>query len=361
MLICIFPFLSCKKNDQYFNGEIRIVKYPDKTDTIIGKELAFDGIYTGRPIVYDSIIFFISTKFHRDLMAVFSLNSLIQIDSFFTKGSGPNEFTSLDSYEQMEMVNSNLSLWLEDSDRNMLKLFRLSQSLKEKITIFDTSKVELKWQKEYKWSYLYAFIVDSNSYIVKTQAEEKFARSIDYIPGSYHLYDRKSNKKIKTFTLFKNPIINKFSEKYPLFPHEVYYSSKDMIKPDLSKIAMAMVSLGQINILDLKTGELKGFRLPKTPNFKYLINDPKVYFEYFRNISVDDDNIYVSYAGVLRDPTRPNINQVLIFNWEGELLNRIILNNSFRYMSVDPIKKYIYTIDDHDVVYRYDLTGVLKM
>jgi hypothetical protein len=360
LISMIFSFLSCNKNDKYFNGEIKIVKFTNNIDTIIGKELVFDGIYTGRPVAYDSLIFFISQKFESELMAVFSLNSLKQIGSFCKKGNGPNEFTSINCFEQIEIINSSICLWLENRDTYTMKLFKLSQSVIEEKSIFDSSDIKLKWRKEYKWPYLYTFIIDSNSYLVKNQATKKYSKSIDYIPGSYHLYNRKSNKKIQTFVLFNKPVLNKYSEKYPLFPHEIYYASKDMIKPDLSKIAMAMVSMGQLNILDLKTGEIKGFRLPHTPDFSYLISEPQKYYEFFRNISTDDDYIYTAYAEILNDPKRPNINRLLVFNWEGLLLKNIILKNPFKYMSVNPLNRFLYTIDDQDRVFSYDLKKVLK-
>ena len=70
----------------------------------------------------------------------------------------------------------------------------------------------------------------------------------------YHIY--RGAEKLNEFKLFNKQIVNSNYEFFSL----LYLVSNDKIKPDNSKIAMSMMAHPQINILDLNTGELSGFR-----------------------------------------------------------------------------------------------------
>lgn len=354
VLVIQLIFFGCSNNSDYLNGDVSTINTPISTDTLIGEKIILDGLYTGKFSVYDSLMFFVSQKFPLNLVSVFSLNSLKQIASLCQKGNGPDESSFITHYKQFELRKSNIHLWV-DNNHSALSSLNLSQSIKNKTTIYDSTKIKLNWTKDFKIPFLYAFALDDEHYIVKNQAKDSPSNNIEYIPGAYNIFDRKSNKPIQTVVLFKKPIINKFNESKLLYPKEIYFSSIDGIKPDHTKIAMAMVRLSQINILDLKSNKLRGYRLKNTQDFEYLTKDPNEFITFHRDISVDNDFIYVSFVNIKKDKKRNPINLIHIYNWNGEFVKRLFLNKSFINMTIDSKNKIIYTLDENDEIYKYDM------
>lgn len=54
------------------------------------------------------------------------------------------------------------------------------------------------------------------------------------------------------------------------FCRSLFFYSNDAIKPDGTKVVQAMVHLAQLNILDLETGHVSGYRLEGEPDFSVL-------------------------------------------------------------------------------------------
>jgi hypothetical protein len=189
---------------------------------------------------------------------------------------------------------------------------------------------------------------------VKNQPEKLSPNSMDYLPGSYFLYNPLENKEIKKYKLYRCPLVNSKAD----IVFDNYLHSIDRIKPDNRKIAMAMEMLSQINILDIETGKLIGVRIKETPDFKDLASKKDNFSIYYTDICVDDDYIYSLYANVLFDEKNyPFVsNEIHVFDWKGTPIRKIILDKELDYIALEPIHKKIYAIDTKDEIYSYDVS-----
>ena len=358
-LILTSLFFSCNKQSPYLNGSVEMVSIPQSTDTLVGSTVELNGEYTGLSSVFDDSIIFISYKYTDYVIKVYNANTGAMLGELCRKGNGPDEVNTLLSRNQHYRDEWGLNLWTV-VNQNTVKLLRISESLGSKKTVFDTLQFHLDNKKRFPVPYLYFFKHTEGFYLVKNQAVDKFEKGVDYEPGAYHLYDSQTNKCVKTFTLFKKPLLNEGNAKLGVVK-EAYFASKDAIKPDGSKIAMAMLQMGQLNIMDTQTGEIKGYRVKGTPDFDYLEGPYDTMTAFYQDISVCDDYIYVSYCNQLAGDGRRRLTSqyVHIFTWDGDFVRCLYLDEPFLRMTVDPITHKLYTYDTYDRVVRYDLAPLL--
>jgi len=90
-----FLLAKCNKNKSYLNDDIYIVNDISITDTVVGKNLDFDGAYFGMMKVCDSEMIFFNPRFPDFFYSCYNINTGKQTAIFFRKGNGPNEFISV--------------------------------------------------------------------------------------------------------------------------------------------------------------------------------------------------------------------------------------------------------------------------
>lgn len=361
LFIISILLIGCNFEHQYFNGVVNNVDMPNNVDTLYGTEVKLNDVFAGSIYAYDSMLFFLSSKYKEEFLRVFSVNSGNLIGSLVSKGGGPSEAASSLHFKQYCDEEGGLKLWMCINSYKIIPLDIL-KSIKNQGSVFDSIRQTVLPKYLSPTPFLYIFMLDSSRIMLKSQAREIYKSSDDYIPGKYYIYNVPRNKVEKTFTLFKKPLKNKLNSKIPLFPKEMYFGSYDVIKPDRSKIAMAMAILGQINILDCKTGELCGYRIRKSPNYEYLKKDYRKFISYYQFINCDNDFIYIGYNGNLYGDGIKNkvMDHVYVFNWKGEFVNRIYLNKPFSCMTLDPINRIIYTTNEKDELFKFDLKDILN-
>ena len=110
----------------------------------------------------------------------------------------------------------------------------------------------------------------------------------------------------------------------------------------------------QINILDTYTGNLVGYRIKNGPNFS-LLETTNIYCN---TVHADDNYIYATYWG--KEPWGGArfslINTIHVFDWDGNLLHKLITDQFYFNVWSDPVRKRLYTIDmNTEEVYFLDL------
>jgi len=358
-ILVTWGFTSCDKQSPYLNGPVEIVSTPRATDTLVGSTVELDGEYEGLSAAFDGHLFFISYKYKDFIMKVYDINTGALLGDLCRKGNGPDEVQALSPTNQLFRDEKGLNLWTVVNYRTV-KMLRISESLSSNRTVFDTLQFQLDNNKRFPFPYLYFFKNTEGFYLVKNQAVDKFSKGVDYEPGAYHLYDSQTNKCVKTFTLFKKPILNEGNAKLGV-AKEAYFGSRDAIKPDGSKIALAMAHMGQLNVMDTRTGELKGYRVKGTPDFDYFEGPFNTLTSFHQDISVCNDYIYVSYCNQLAGDgsRRLTCQYVHIFTWDGDFVRCLYLDEPFLRMTVDPVTHKLYTYDTYDRVTQYDLAPLL--
>ena len=356
ILILLIAFISCKQDVDYFNGEVFIVEIPRTADTLKGQEIVLNDIYTGYMSVYDSIALFTSSRYSDEFINVFSLNSKELIGQSVGKGNGPNDFTRLSHRDNFFVDNNDLKLWLNNYDTQKLKLLNITQSIKKGSTIID-SVASFKKEPDTHYPFAFFFVVDNGQILARSSPNLLRKKEYEYIPTEYHLYQYPSQEKIRSYLLYNKPLIPKDTEYFNAM-YSSYFHSFDNIKSDQSKVAMAMWMLPQINILDIQTGELKGFRLNENIDFVNLEkNDIESLKFYYSNICTDNNYIYALYLNTLMVDTEKHeeTNEIHVFNWDGKFVKRIILEHSCDQIALDRKNNKLYTKDDEEKIFCYDL------
>lgn len=358
LFLCGLLF-TCTQEESYLAGKLTVINGFEKEYTLAGEEVKLEGVYTGYMSVYDSLMLFCSSQFGDYMLYTYNLNNGKQLKSLFKAGRGPNEFSDLTHTGQHEKESNDIKLWIYDEHKSYM-LVNLSRSLPlHSDSLVIDSIIPIEARKVVKDYLGYVFVLDNSKFIVRKPCEKLYYDDPRYIPGNYTLYLRSLDHPQQTYTLFHKPVINP-SNKFP----NIYFASNDKIKPDRSKIAMAMHMVAQINILDIETGELKGFRLKGTPGFDYLKGDPKNFRNYYLKLTVDDRFIYAIYEDLPfyghREEQRTNT-IVHVFDWDGHPACKIVIKQVLGQIALDPATGYLYGKTYMEEIFRYDLKTVPLM
>jgi hypothetical protein len=343
-IISILLIFSCKENIEIFKGDIVFVEVPASVDTLYGNELKLDGIYTGSVCVYDSLILFSSHKYPDYSIYVFNTKTGKQISSVVRKGDGADEFVTSGFSEQFQ-IDSRVCLWIYDWSRKKCVLVDLiDNSQREKIDISG-----LKTERDMPFGRI--FILNDSLLLTFNQGEDSFSEEKHLTPPLYRIFNYRTNKKITEYEAYNS---FKYNEQMP--PQSCLFSL-DRIKPDRTKLVMAMLYLHQINIMDIETGKINGYRFKNTPDFDILRDgshfEGKLYYYY---VCVDDDLIY----GVIQNEKDTMVD---VFDWHGNLIKRLILDKKMESVALDPVNKYLYILtigEDDEEIYRYDVSYLYK-
>ena len=359
-MIATLFFYGCKKNNDlpYFNGDIIIVNRPEKADCLQGEKILLDDIHTGSIDVYDSLLIFNSIQFPDQFLSVFNLHTKKQIASLCNKGHGPNEFQGVSVYDFV-IDNNQLKLWLYAFNEQKMLLLNITESINSQTTQYDSIFI-LDWRKKFISPFNWIFNMDNQKVLAKCPSNVVFYDQDPYSASNYYLFDPFTNDTIRSYIIYNRPIVNELSSD-PL----AFLSSSDRIKPDKSKVAMGMRMVSQINILDLESGKLLGFRHRNTPDYSFLEKDPFNFRVYYHQICVDDDYIYGLYLNNNLTDIEINLDfatsEIHIFDWEGNFVKRVILDQKMDQIAVDLKNRTLYgynTVEEE--LYAYEVGEIIK-
>jgi hypothetical protein len=350
----IILLLNCTtRNDAYyFNNDVTI--YDSDTIpsySVTGNIVNLDDIYAGYISVYDSIIFFISNSYPDYLVYSFNLNSTKLLGKFFKKGNGPGEFLRLTHQQQYDINGSDIRIWGRDFLSKNIDLFNITKSVAQETTVID-STLTLDWKK-YGDTFAKLFILDNDEKLANFYNE---AGEQNKMLPNFILYNAKEEE-IKEYKLYNNPLRTESG-----FTYSNYYQSVDRIKPDRTKIAMAMRAIGQINIIDIPTGKIISSRLKSSPDFDYLTtNDINKLRIYYIGAGADDNYIYGLYSDTPAfshgEFIYPFLGKTVnVFDWEGKFVAKIVLDHHTEDIAFDPVRKKLYCMDIEDNLYSYDFS-----
>ncbi|MDR3245240.1 MAG: hypothetical protein LBT50_02270 [Prevotellaceae bacterium] len=335
--------LSCKnESEKIFNGELIIVKNEPKMESLTGKHIEFDEIYTGQMFVYDSLIVFSSDKYGDYYSRVFNLNTGRQINSVIKIGQGPGEQVSVHC-EAEYYVDTAINLWYYDGFH---KKHGLLVNLKNNCIIdsIDFSGLPNDHQ------ILTRFFILNDSLLLAWNQQKQLSGDNTAAPPLWSLFNYKTNEKLRQYDVFND---------FKYYSTQFCLGSSDIIKTDKTKFAIIMNYLRQINIIDIKTGEIKGFRFKNSPDFTTVANahytDLK---EYYIRACADDNFIYAAM------PEGQNT-VVDVFDWSGNYLKKLVFDKNIgeSNIALDHVNKYLYLLtvgEEEEEAYQYDVSYLYK-
>lgn len=366
IIYCLLPLIcgcfSCKNQyeDPYFSGKIILVEdVVNKIDLLYPTEIILDGIYYGFPAVYDTLIFFCNPNYVENFYDVFNLKNGSYLGGYNPGGLGPDETLAVGPVFQFYKENNDLKTLLLAPNEKELLLWNISQSLQESKTVYD-SIIPYDWISEHSSAYLYISVINENEILAYVPAAPKTMDGKTSTLPYYQLRTLYSNKLIRNYPIFKKCIKSVNSTDF--------FSSSDCLKPDKSKIVQVMRFVPQINIIDVTSGEVKGYRLDESVEwpFNEKNNDILEISTYYTGVQVTDQYIFALYSEGKNDvEKRPHM--IYVYNWDGILIKKIDLKGEYvATMFLDPVNNLLYTSnqmytyeESTNNIFYYDLNQVL--
>jgi hypothetical protein len=194
------------------------------------------------------------------------------------------------------------------------------------------------------------FILNDSLFLAFNMEERVYTRDNVALPPVWSLYNYKTREKLKQYDVF-----NEFRYLETFFG----LSSEDQLKPDNTKFVIPMWYTRQINIVDVQTGEIKGYTFKDNPpNYIDIRTKRKSELKkYYVRACVDNDFIYTSI-------NEENKTFIDVFDWNGNYLRRLSLDREMdTFMTLDPVNKYLYIQiigDVEEEIYRYDVSYLYK-
>lgn len=151
-------------------------------------------------------------------------------------------------------------------------------------------------------------------------------------------YDFKSGNLINSIKLFKDSDIEG-----ELWQYNEVLTPNVCVNPAGTKAFVAMAYLPDYFVIDIESGEAKGFRIKELPSF----NESEKRW-YFKSAVASEDQIYALYSGaVFKDPfTPPEGNDILyVFDWSGSVVHKYLLSGQYQDMWCDPSNGKTYLVN----------------
>jgi len=358
LVTVILILFGCKWNEgdaYYFNGSIKMINDTDSVRHLKADSIEMDDIFAGIPYVYDSLIVFISRKYPGCFAYVFSLNNGHKLGEFCRKGNGPNEYIGIQPYNVQFVVEDNeIKIWLNAYNNFRLLLLNLTASIRENRSVIDAELPFGASNAPHNEFFLNIFCLKDK---ILAKEQEFWIDNNNYIPAQYYVFNKNDKTLQDSFLVYKHPIL---TERDAFMPED-YFNSDDAIKPDNSKIAMAMFCLKQINILNIETGQIQGIRVKGSKDFDYLTSAANPLIKNFGSLCVDDHFIYVLYEGkTVKEGKRfifSGSDVVYVFDWDGNLINKLSLDRKAYTIKINELTKCLY-IDNYDneKIFFYDVS-----
>jgi hypothetical protein len=315
-------------------------------DTLHGERIKLDGLYTRFMAAYDSVIVFSTDQYRNSLNCIalaFNLKTGKQINALVKTGHGPGEYASATT--TLELL----------TDNNKLKMLFYDYSAKKACMLVDINSntvvdcIDISWLKpERKEPCSRFFILNDSLFLAFNMEELSYTSEYRVLPHIWSLYNYRTGEKLRQYDVFNE---SEFLEEF------FGFNSEDQLKPDHTKFVMPMEFFRQINIVDIQTGEIKGYMFKDSPDYSIVAKKRADEFKtYYFRACVDNDFIYAAIK-------EKNNTVIDVFDWNGNYLRRLNLDKEMNwFMTLDPVNKYLYiqVIGEEEEIYRYDVSYLYR-
>ena len=351
-LSLLFLLGGCHKKVNYFNGEIITVKDIPVSDTLTGERLLLDSINTGMLSLCDTTLFFMGHRTPDYHYYCFNTDGRF-IAGYFQKGRGADEYFSITPIIQKYKENGEWKALFTAINEEKAGIFNITKSLQQRKTVCDTI-FDFRWRDKSSRSFMSVFIYDENNILAYKQAERRENTKTDVDPmPQWLLIDRRTGKINKTYDLYSVPKDLPAQQA----SDNRFFSSLNLLNNDRTRMVMTMPLVPQLNILDLETGILKGYRIENQPTLENLAEQSNDLRQYYGCPEIDDRFIYVLYLD--RNFMKREENKgctLYVFDWEGQLVYKLYIPEGIDQIQVDAKNRLLYGVNlQMEEVYRYPL------
>jgi hypothetical protein len=327
------------KDSEYFNGEIRLFDDSRKiVERVCSTTFPLRGPNFGEMAVYDSLIIYWNPKLSDHFFNIFNVDTGEQIGSFCSKGRGPREAISVNPVFQLFEKKGDLMTLLDANNEGKLFFWNISRSVEQAATRYDTIA-------SYSGGAWFRIFRQSDSTMLASVVSQYLSDTKMTTP-SYVQRTIFTDEMLKEYLVYR---MSEFENKKTELSQYNYFYTFDAMKPDGTKIVQAMSDLPQINIIDIQTGEIVGYRLQEEPGFSRFETDMNPLMVFYNSVQVDDNYIYATYWGGeqwnVGGREVPDLRTIHIYDWSGNHLYELITDRAFFRISLDPVRRRLYTTD----------------
>lgn len=315
------------------------VKYIEIDDTIPADTVEVHPVVSDEPYyglqltVRDSLGIFYLYDHPKAFYEIRDLCNGADLGLYCLKGNGPTESTSMKSIDETYEKAGCRIAEIFDFSRYRIFVWNITRSVAERRTVCDTI---IEWQPGERRKKLYDWRarLDDDRYLTCTHVEGR-ERIHEVIAPRLLLTDASCSRIDREYRLFADSIFTVPPQREWLLQHIVrmYYC----LKPDKTQAAMTMALYPQLNLLDLETGEVRGFRIRTNER----VSLEKQVWQYGIT-ACDDRAIYAFYVHRDRESVSPARSMIHVFDWDGRLIRRWVLDAYYGDMCVDGDRLYVY-------------------
>lgn len=349
----IIALTSCKDNG-YFNGELKKIDC-NKIEklTIAPKGESIESL---SPFfaVHDTLLFFSSPNIGEEIYKIYHVENMKYIGGFYKRGHGNGEYIAMSIANFFYTEDNELKTLLYAPNEEKMIVWNITKSILSGKTISESVADYGIKDKIASYSKYVPLAKDT----ILTYTSGRYLSSSDEITlPTYHVRTLSTNKGVYELNVFKNAINNKSSTVMP----ERFFSTSFCIKPDRTKFAEAMFRLPQINIVDIKKKEIKGFIMENGEDFSIFKTDMTDARYYYHRIQSNDNYIFALWCGKTSEENKKYVEckELHVFDWEGNLLKKVVLTVPVGNIHLDLANNIIYSLNPaNDRIYLYHISDM---
>lgn len=340
---------ACRSGSDYFlkSGYTEIEDHAEVRQ-VRGERIPGSDLYDAAKIaVYDSLCIFYSWKIPNGFYAVLDMHSGKDLGIFCPKGRGPIESTGLAPIHDLRQRDGALRAEIIDAHRQRLLVWNVTESLLSGGTVYDTilpvaKRILPQWFAR----------AGENRYFF-CSSPMPFENIGEVVVPRYTLTSLPDLSDLRKYEVFTDSILSISSSGKWLMPD--FVSMEYGMKPDGSKVVMAMSYSPQINVLDLASGSLAYYRLKGLPRES---TSRRIW--YYASVCCDDNYIYALYNALdLHEPIPEDRKSMIhVFDWEGTLCGKAELDGLFNQIYLD--RNMIYGWSAKGFVSAYKVSDLLE-
>lgn len=306
----------------------------------------------GSMLVEENLCLLYTYRHPNFFYAIFDMESGEELGEFCRRGNGPMESTNIFPASEIYHKDGHILADLLDVAKERRMTWDITASLETGQTVYENI-IPWKWRRM-SGTLTTSLFRKSDSELITISITEPFEDIRKIATPRFMMRSSEDFSPIREYTVFRDTLAkyDDLGNWGPSSPFDGIYA----MNPSRTRLAMAMLSYPQINILDIDTGELKCFRIegsPKATTSKIII--------YYSSICCDSKRIYALYRNTDEELAffsngKEGLNpcQIHIFGWDGKLIERWQLDEFCHNICICGDK--LYTIRyDTGIITEYDI------
>lgn len=337
-----------------FHGRMNEIEESDTVIEVTPSIVGIDSIHSRTFVVKDTLAIFYQTLDRSHSFHVFNVNNGREIGKFCPVGHGNGEFVALSPISNLTKQGKCLSTLLFAPNESKMVVWNITESIKRGTTVFDKT-MKYSWQKDSPAGMSWVYAIGKDSIFVKRPSVH-ISNTDEILPYIYQVRVLSSNKLLNEIQLFDVPE----NVESAIMP-EFLYSSANSLKPDNSKFVEAMMYEPQINIVDIHTGKACGYRLQSVQANASVEKAMENVRSFYLRVQTTNDYIIALYNGREVQSTGVGYDMLHVYNWKGEMLNRVKLKYPVHEICIDEANLCLYALNESEQnLYRYQLSELVR-